>query len=171
MLLVTIMLNILFIFLLTISSTFSSILRNNEQTTYPEILLPEFSLEPHVNKTKRTLLSIDDNITFNEIQLIQQTIEKVKPVLCFSEETIKETPSLAILCFVFGLIWLCLILALCFSTLKQILERIQNFGSNGFRNNRSNFMVNKSRSQNFPGLLSFRQDSDTNKISCSNDCK
>jgi len=104
----------------------------------------QYIIEEELPEYSQYIKMFKNNLTHpfnNSTETIKNITKKNSGVLCaFSEETLKETPSLAIYCFILALAWLCLMCALCFKNIRQILERVLGL-IHEFRSNRENNAV------------------------------
>jgi hypothetical protein len=92
---------------------------------------------------------------------IQKIIEKMHGSLCsFPEETLKASPTLALYCIILALLWFFLVISLCFGYIRQIIQTI----TNGFRNNRSNTVVDEEREIGVSRVLSLRPAALNNQV-------
>jgi hypothetical protein len=86
-------------------------------------------------------------------QEIRQSFEQVGAILCsFPEETLKTSPTLVVYCIILAILWLFLVITLCFGYIRQIIDRIR--GLHGLSNNREHSMVDEERATDIQGVLS-----------------
>jgi hypothetical protein len=107
-------------------------------------------------------------------QEVKDSIERLfGGVLCsFPEETLKTSPTLVIYCIILAILWIFLVITLCFGYIRQIIDRISRlFTRNGFQNNRENTMVNEEGSFNLQGLLSLGSTAHNQPVSICNNNK
>ena len=139
--------------------------------TDTDYLLPIIQPDHYFNNTAN-LIRLSNDIE-DLLTVFNSTFGAITDkILCFPEKTIKEFPSLAILCIILSLVWLWLTMTLCLINLRNIFEQILNIiDINGQRLNRENPVVNRNRAQILPRLLLFKQDAKHCEVSRGDDSK
>jgi hypothetical protein len=96
----------------------------------------------------------------DEVYDLKDLVQANNGVLCtFSEETLKKHPSLTlytVYCGILAFAWCFLVVTVCFSYIKQSIEKIHLI-INGFRRNQQNLNVDEGRSEVLQRVLPIRQ--------------
>jgi hypothetical protein len=98
-------------------------------------------------------------------------LEKYGIALCaFPEESLKTSPALVIYCIVIALLWLLLMITLCFGYIRMIIEKIHGLARNGFENDRINSPVDERGPEALPRLLPLGSVAQLNNIPLGTNC-
>jgi hypothetical protein len=125
----------------------------SQNYTTEEDELPEYVT---TTTTKTPILAL--SISQEPETEIRHALEKHGIALCsFPEETLKTSPTLVIYCIIIAILWLFLILTLCFGYIRQIIDRIRAIARNGLLNNRTDSVVDEEGAIGFQGLFPLQQ--------------
>lgn len=84
---------------------------------------------------------------------LKKVIESLGGSICnFSNDTVKYTPIIVIYCLIIALIWLCIVITICISSLRQVIDRLRQI-TNGFGRNREANVPYKSNKIDFQRVL------------------
>jgi hypothetical protein len=160
------MLNILFFFIfinfiLCIPITNNNLTLNVNKTE----ILPDYNTyKLLLVKQNNYSTPIPNTSNQDEVFDLKALVQANSGVLCtFSEETLKNHPSLTLYtlyCGILAFAWCFLVVTVCFSYIKQTVEKIQLI-INGFWGNRQNSNVDEGRNKVLQEVLSFRQTTTT----------